>query len=139
MTVTTPMRLAILLCDTPAPPILEKYGDYHKIFDRWLRITAPVDFILEPFDVVKMEYPPEDAQYQAILLTGSGQSNSLLPSLNITLTFRIDLSPQPHPHTKTSNGSINWWTTPRIFHDRSLASKSSVRPTVSLSVSRALH
>jgi len=71
-----PIRLAVLLCDTPAPPILKEDGDYHKIFDVWLRGVSPsVDFTLDAFDVVNnMEYPPEDAKYDGVLLTGSGQS-----------------------------------------------------------------
>ena len=68
-----PIRLALLLCDTPTPPVLKEHGNYHKIFDEWLRITSPVDFTLDSFDVVnKMEYPPEDVKYDAIVFTGSG-------------------------------------------------------------------
>ena len=76
MTVTPAIRLALLLCDTPIPRVLEKHGNYHKIFDSWLRKTSPVDsdFTLDAFDVVtKMEYPPEDAKYDGVILTGSGQ------------------------------------------------------------------
>jgi len=74
-----PLRLAVLLCDTPLPPVLKDDGDYHKIFDTWLRsVSPPVDFTLEAFDVVKkMEYPPIGAKYDGILLTGSGQSGNL--------------------------------------------------------------
>lgn len=104
MTETPAIRLAILLCDTPLPPILEEHGDYQKIFDRWLRITSPVDFTLDAFDVVhKMEYPPEDAKYDAIILTGSGKRSKLC----ITLPFRSDVVSQPPLHTKTLNGSIS--------------------------------
>jgi hypothetical protein len=74
-----PIRLAVLLCDTPAPPVLKEDGDYDKIFEVWLRGASPsVDFTLDAFDVVnKMEYPPKDADYDGVLLTGSGQSNYL--------------------------------------------------------------
>ena len=77
--IIAPMRLAVLLCDTPAPPVLEEDGDYHRIFDTWLRGVSPsVDFTLEAFDVVnRMEYPPDEAKYDGILLTGSGQSSYL--------------------------------------------------------------
>src|SRR5258708_5893542 len=74
------IRLALLLCDTPTPPVREKHGDYHKIFDTWLRKTSPVDpdFTLDAFDVVgKMEYPPEDIKYDGIILTGSGKRQEL--------------------------------------------------------------
>jgi len=75
--IMAPIHLAVLLCDTPAPPVLKEDGDYHKIFDAWLRGASPsVDFTLDAFDVVnRMEYPPDAANYDGILLTGSGQSN----------------------------------------------------------------
>lgn len=80
MVATPTIRLALLLCDTPTPPVREEYGDYHKIFDTWLRKTSPVDldFTLDAFDVVnKMEYPPEDVEYDGIILTGSGKRMEL--------------------------------------------------------------
>jgi len=75
--IMAPIHLAVLLCDTPAPPVLKEDGDYHKIFDTWLRSVLPsVDFTLDAFDVVnRMEYPPDAGKYDGILLTGSGQSN----------------------------------------------------------------
>ena len=74
--------LAVLLCDTPAPPVLKEDGDYHKIFDTWLRSVSPlVDFTLDAFDVVnRMEYPQDAGKYDGILLTGSGQSKYPPPS-----------------------------------------------------------
>jgi len=65
-----------LLCDTPSPPVLKEDGDYHQIFDIWLRSVSPsVDFTLDAFDVRnEMEYPSEDAKYDGILLTGSAAS-----------------------------------------------------------------
>ena len=101
-----PIRLAILLCDTPVPPVLNEHGDYQKIFTAWLRAASPsVDFTLEAFDVVnKMEYPPEDFNYDGILLTGSGPSICLSPDS----TFRSDALSQPLRRTKMSNGLISW-------------------------------
>jgi hypothetical protein len=130
----TPIHLAVLLCDTPAPPVLKEDGDYHKIFDTWLRGVSPsADFTLEAFDVVnKMEYPSEDAKYDGILLTGSGQPSYL----STASTFRSDALSQPLLHTKTLNGSISWWGILPTLPDRSQRSNSSVRPAVSLSVSR---
>jgi hypothetical protein len=107
--IMAPIRLAVLLCDTPAPPVLKEDGDYHKIFNAWLRGASPsVDFTLEAFDVVnRMIYPPEDAKYDGILFTGSGRSSYLFT----VSTFRSDALLQPLLHTKTLNGSTSWWTT----------------------------
>lgn len=80
MTVTQTIRLALLICDTPIGPILEKDGDYHWIFGDWLRKTSPVglEFTLDAFDVVKkMEYPPDGVEYDGIILTGSGKRTYL--------------------------------------------------------------
>jgi len=101
-----PIHLAVLLCDTPAPAVLKENGDYHQIFDTWLRgVSFSVDFTLDAFDVVsKMEYPPDDARYDGIFLTGSGQSK--YPSAPPPL--RSDALSQPLPHTKKLNGSTSW-------------------------------
>ena len=134
ITTMAPIRLAVLLCDTPIPAVLKEDGDYHKIFGTWLRSVSPsVDFTLEAFDVVsKMEYPSEDANYDGILLTGSGQSTYL----SATSTFRSDALLQPPRHMKTLNGLISWWSLLPTLHDRDLRSSYSVRPTVSLSVAQ---
>jgi len=130
--IMAPIHLAVLLCDTPAPPVLKDDGDYHKIFDTWLRSVSPsVDFTLDAFDVVsRMEYPPDAGKYDGILLTGSGQSDYLF----VTSTFRSDTLSQPPLHTKTLSGSTSWWDTFPNLPDLSRRSNSSVRPTVSLSV-----
>jgi len=93
-----PIHLAVLLCDTPAPPVLREDGDYHKIFDTWLRSVSPsVDFTLDAFDVVnRMEYPADAGKYDGILLTGSGQSNYL----SSTSTLRSNILSQPPLRTR---------------------------------------
>ena len=122
-----PIRLAILVCDTPSPPVLKEDGDYHKIFGAWLRSVSPsVDFTLDAFDVVnEMVYPPEDVKYDGILLTGSGWSSSLLT----TSTPRSNTSSQPLPCMKMLNGSKGWWSILPTSRDRSRTSSSSVRST----------
>ena len=104
LTIMAPIHLAVLLCDTPAPPVLKEDGDYHKIFDTWLRgVSPPVDFTLDAFDVVnRMEYPLDAAKYDGIILTGSGRLNYL----SATSTFRSDALSKPPLHTKMSSGSI---------------------------------
>ena len=76
-------RFALLICDTPIPPVLERYGDYHAIFTAFMRASIPddkkesVDFEMDGYDVVKaMQYPAEEkldnGYYDAALITGSG-------------------------------------------------------------------
>jgi hypothetical protein len=72
-----PIHLAVLLCDTPNPSVVERHGDYHAIFQELLESSYPgtedKDFILDPYDVVqKQEYPEVPDHYAGILLTGSG-------------------------------------------------------------------
>ena len=76
VTPSSTIRLALLLCDTPIPPVLAKHGDYREIFDNWLKRTplADSEFALDSFDVVnEMKYPPEDVKYDGIILTGAGR------------------------------------------------------------------
>ena len=86
--IMAPFRLAALLCGVPIPPLFVKDDDFHKMFDTWLRSVSPsIDFTLDAFNVVdKMEYPSEDAEYDGVILTGSGQSN-YFPAAS---TFRSD-------------------------------------------------
>jgi hypothetical protein len=70
-----PLRLALLLCDTPLPSVLSEHGNYHAIFNDFLRASAPTGttYTLESYDVVgEMQYPLLDEHWDAILLTGSG-------------------------------------------------------------------
>jgi len=72
----SPHRLAVLLCDTPVSSVLSEEGDYVKIFARMMELSKPsgTEFILDGYDVKnKLEYPPKDAYYDAVLLTGSGK------------------------------------------------------------------
>jgi hypothetical protein len=71
-----PLRLALLLCDTPLPAVLAEHGNYTLIFDELLRASMPAGatYVLSSYDVVhKMEYPPPDEEWDGVLLTGSGE------------------------------------------------------------------
>lgn len=75
----TPIRIALLICDTPIDDVVKVYGEYHSIFTALLTRSLPEGvgkdrFVLDPYDVEhKMEYPPADLEgYDAIMLTGSG-------------------------------------------------------------------
>ena len=71
------LRLAVLLCDTPNPTIQAQYGDYLAIFKQFFQSSLPnkkLKYTVDGFDVVnKQEYPSLDANYDCILLTGSGE------------------------------------------------------------------
>ncbi|KAG1099208.1 hypothetical protein G6F39_004843 [Rhizopus arrhizus] len=76
---TKSLHLALLVCDTPMPEVLEKHGDYRTMFSivfglaaKDLDVTLTWDF----FDVVEaQEYPSlkdiGNRTYDAIVLTGS--------------------------------------------------------------------
>jgi GMP synthase-like glutamine amidotransferase len=73
------LHFALLVCDTPLPEVVEKYGDYTKqyplVFEKAASnkdLTITWDF----FDVVEAEeYPSlqdiENKKYDAIVITGS--------------------------------------------------------------------
>lgn len=77
----TPLRIAILECDTPLPDIVERYGRYDRIFSTLLETAAEGlglspknDLVLNGFDVVdKQEYPNLD-DIDAVLISGSSTS-----------------------------------------------------------------
>ncbi|KIP04084.1 hypothetical protein PHLGIDRAFT_129743 [Phlebiopsis gigantea 11061_1 CR5-6] len=72
------VRIALFLCDTPIPPVVEESGDYAQIFSDFIRKSTPndaVSFVMDPYDVRnKMEYPEDVDKYDAIMLTGSAAS-----------------------------------------------------------------
>lgn len=73
------LHFALIVCDTPLPEVIEKYGDYTKqypvVFDKAAKgknLTITWDF----FNVVDHEQLPslkdvETGKYQAIVVTGS--------------------------------------------------------------------
>ncbi|KAF7377683.1 Glutamine amidotransferase type-1 domain-containing protein [Mycena sanguinolenta] len=74
--------IALLICDTPMPSVVEEHGDYHVLFTNLLHAAGKqlgIDEIadkckLDPYDVVtKMEYPTDEQleAYDGILITGS--------------------------------------------------------------------
>jgi GMP synthase-like glutamine amidotransferase len=71
------LRLALLICDTPLPSVVQTHGDYLAIFTRFFKASLPdpqVEFSLDGFDVVnKQEYPPLDTEYDGIVISGSGE------------------------------------------------------------------
>lgn len=77
------LHLALLVCDTPTPEVLEKYGDYPRMFTRIFEQASKdrnVEITWEYFDVVhKQEYPDlrdlaDNKTFDAVVITGSAAS-----------------------------------------------------------------
>ncbi|KAL5521075.1 hypothetical protein ACEPAG_8997 [Sanghuangporus baumii] len=80
---TVPIKLALLLCDTPVPAVLAAKGTYLDVFRELLRLSypsfkleneqSPSPFILDGFDVVSaQEYPDlNKGEYSGVLISGS--------------------------------------------------------------------
>lgn len=74
----TPLRIAILECDTPLPEVVEKFGRYDRIFTTLIEkaaedlgLSPEKDLVLKGYDVVdKMEYPDLES-VDAVLISGS--------------------------------------------------------------------
>ncbi|KAF2855610.1 glutamine amidotransferas-like protein class-I [Plenodomus tracheiphilus IPT5] len=74
----TPLRIAILECDTPPPAVVDKYGKYGAIFTTLLENAAvgvglnpKEDLILSSFDVVTAQEYPNLDDIDAVLISGS--------------------------------------------------------------------
>ncbi|KAL6709999.1 hypothetical protein ACN47E_009790 [Coniothyrium glycines] len=74
----TPLRIAILECDTPPPGVVEKYGRYDRIFTvlleaaaEGLGLDAKRDLQLSAFDVVTAQEYPNLDDIDAVLISGS--------------------------------------------------------------------
>ncbi|KAL6300352.1 class I glutamine amidotransferase-like protein [Sparassis latifolia] len=73
------IRVALFLCDTPIPSVVAEDGDYTDVFNALLEKSLPeisaVTFTLDSYDVRnKQEYPPNIDDYHGIILTGSAAS-----------------------------------------------------------------
>lgn len=78
MTSDSRLRVALLITDTPAPPVVDRCGDYKVMFTSLLEKAASahvpaVDVQVVPFDVRHAQVYPEDlSTFDAALITGSG-------------------------------------------------------------------
>ncbi|KAF7730838.1 hypothetical protein EC973_001356 [Apophysomyces ossiformis] len=76
----TVLRLALLVCDTPAENIQKKYGAYPELYTKAFQDACPSSLKVEweYFDVTKQEYPdlPDivEGKYDGLVLTGSKAS-----------------------------------------------------------------
>jgi hypothetical protein len=82
------LRIALLVCDEPAPHIKAVHGDYEQIFTQLLSSSlartnsgATQTFTLDAYDVFKdIKYPPDNIHYDGILISGSRTSSSRVPT-----------------------------------------------------------
>lgn len=91
----TPLRIAILQCDTPPPDVVAEYGKYDRIFTTLLEAAAEglglspkQDLVLSAFDVVSAQEYPDLENIDAVLISGSSRlrCTKLDKSLNIQST-----------------------------------------------------
>lgn len=76
----TPLRIAILQCDTPPPHVVELYGAYDRIFTTLLSKAAEglgldpkKDLELSAWDVVTAQEYPDISSIDAVLISGSSK------------------------------------------------------------------
>ncbi|GLB41054.1 putative class I glutamine amidotransferase-like protein [Lyophyllum shimeji] len=74
-----PKKIALLISGSLPENLQATYGDYGAVFKDFLRRSLPKDdvgFTLDPYDVVKLEYPSDDQldSYDGIMYTGSAAS-----------------------------------------------------------------
>lgn len=76
----TPLRIAILQCDTPPPDVVEQYGAYDRIFTTLLEKAAQglgldpkTDLELSAFEVVTKQEYPDLKNVDAVLISGSSE------------------------------------------------------------------
>jgi hypothetical protein len=83
----TPLRIAILQCDTPPPDVVALYGAYDRIFTTLLEKAATglgldpkTDLELSAFEVVTAQEYPNLENIDAVLISGSSESHNHLLS-----------------------------------------------------------
>jgi hypothetical protein len=68
------ISIGILIADEPAPHLVEKFGNYHRMFtDLFTHVAAKCSMTVETtsYDVRKGTYPPFPIPHHALVITGS--------------------------------------------------------------------
>lgn len=84
-TMSSPLRIAVLECDTPIGRTKEKYGGYGNLFKELLQngaaevrdkdgVAVP-ELDVRKYDVVNEEHFPKIEEVDAVLLSGSRESS----------------------------------------------------------------
>ncbi|KAF9351485.1 hypothetical protein BGX26_010517 [Mortierella sp. AD094] len=79
------IRVALLVCGTPIPPVAEAFGEYPTIFRNLLQrglgelkkqsaIGPDAELVLEGFDVCEDKYPDDINDWDAIMISGSASN-----------------------------------------------------------------
>ncbi len=123
-----PIKLALLMCDTPIPSVREEFGTYLDIFRTQLSLSNPdqsFPFTLDAFDVVgAQEYPDLNAPvsdgdgYRGILISGSGVYRSCPLVANGALNWYTYTAHTAHENVPWINKLVAWVSdTARIHPD----------------------
>jgi len=110
----TPLRIAILECDTPPPAVVEKYGKYGAIFTTLLETAAAgvsldskQDLALSSFDVVSAQEYPALEDIDAVLISGSSTTTPSTPSFLSHEQHYAPQTPRLRNYTHDSLGAIH--------------------------------
>ncbi|KAE8377367.1 Aldehyde/histidinol dehydrogenase [Aspergillus bertholletiae] len=97
------IRVAILETDTPIDPVLNRYGTYGAIFNRWLNNglqglgVTDTEIQTTNWDVVKESVFPKPEDFDALLLTGSKHdAHADIPWINELCKYIHDIHEQHH-------------------------------------------
>ncbi|KAJ5771809.1 hypothetical protein N7520_002338 [Penicillium odoratum] len=92
-----PIRIAVLECDTPIQPVVDKLGNYGQIFERLLTNAAGSTVIeVSKWNVVGNPIYPNPNEVDAFLLTGSKHDAFADDSWILTLTEYVKDIVQSH-------------------------------------------
>ncbi|KAF8971972.1 hypothetical protein BGZ46_010193 [Entomortierella lignicola] len=79
------IRVALLVCGTPIPPVAESFGEYPAVFRNLLQrgleelkrqgsVDQDTEVVLEGFDVREDKYPDNINDWDAIMISGSASN-----------------------------------------------------------------
>ncbi|GAB1200280.1 hypothetical protein APSETT444_009650 [Aspergillus pseudonomiae] len=97
------IRVAILETDTPIDPVLDRYGTYGAIFNRWLNKglqglgVTDTEIQTTNWDVVNQSVYPKPEDFDALLMTGSSPEHDAyadVPWMNELTKYVHDIHEQ---------------------------------------------
>lgn len=100
------IRVALLICGELPQTLVASHGDFHAIYQRWLKNSLPrypgTRLVMHGYDVARMKYPKESqlSKYDAVMLTGSpSDAWADEPWVNRLVSFVRHVGDE-HPHVK---------------------------------------
>lgn len=107
----TPLRIAILQCDTPPPHVVELYGAYDRIFTTLLEKAASglgldpkKDLELSAFECVTAQEYPNIDDIDAVLISGSSKTTLSAMLVHRSITGVFGLTSQSITRSTTIHG-----------------------------------